>query len=87
VALGFGLSSCLSACARACVCVSIHACVRACASVCVRVARCFQLHALGDNWGSASGVGGQIGSDDVCVSNCPWTKQSGLKYDYAIFVA
>jgi hypothetical protein len=53
----------------------------------VRVARGFQLHAIGDNWGSASGVGGQIGSDDVCVSSCPWTKQSGLKYDYAIFVA
>ncbi len=72
-----------------CVCVRARVYVYACACVSVFVLCVHapvQLHTIGGNWGSASGTGGQIGSDDVCVSGCTWTKESGLKYDYAIFV-
>mgnify|MGYP007044687144 FL=1 len=45
-----------------------------------------QMHTIGGNWGTSSGTGGMIGTDNVCVSDCEWTTESGYYYDYAIFV-
>ena len=46
-----------------------------------------QYHVEVQHWGSGGGLGGMIGTDNVCKSNCPWTKKSGDTFHYAIFVA
>jgi len=46
-----------------------------------------QMHVTQVHWGSGGGIGGMIGSDNLCNGGCPWTIPSGLDYDYAIYVA
>ena len=46
-----------------------------------------QMHTTGSNWGDNGGIGGMVGSDNLCNNGCPWTVPSGLDYDYAIYVA
>lgn len=45
-----------------------------------------QFHSTGSNWGTNGGVGGMIGTDNICNSDCPWTTKSGYEWDYAIYV-
>jgi hypothetical protein len=46
-----------------------------------------QMHTTVHHWGSGGGMGGMIGSDNICNGGCPWTRSSGYNYDYSIFVA
>lgn len=46
-----------------------------------------QFHVEQPHWGSEGGLGGMIGTDNVCVDDCPWTVSSGFAYNYAVFVA
>jgi len=57
-----------------------------CPSVSARPLCDAQFHVTGGNWGSNGGLGGMIGTDNVCNDDCPWTVASDYEYDYAIYV-
>lgn len=52
--------------------------VGVCPSLTMRPLCDAQLHTNTTNWGSASGMGGMIGTDNDCNNGCPWTKESGF---------